>query len=405
MRVSTSSFYENAATNFNNMQSKIATAINQISSGVALTSPSVNPAASAQVLMATQQSSLNTQYGVNRVSANNALTSGDGVLSGVTNLLQTLSSQVVAAGSGTLTASDRATMAQQFQSGLDQLMSLANSIDSNGNYYFSGTAVGVAPYAVTNNGAQYNGNQTAQKVQVDSSQQLAVTANGDAIFGNIPVSPNAYFGIANAGNTSTATVSAGTVVNAAAVTQDNYSIAFTSPTSYNVTNTSTGATISTNNAYTSGAPITIGGVQFNVTNGAGATGVPAAGDQFSVQPGKQNIFQVLTNVMTALKQPAGTSAEKSNLANSLAQANSSISSSLDNVLTVRNQMGNSMQQISTLNSVGSTVDLSYKTLISSLQDTNYAQVISQLSQEQFTYQAAQKAFASTSQLSLMSLLR
>jgi len=405
MRISTASVYENAATNFNNLQATIANSMEEVSSGVTLTSPADNPSAAAQVLVATQSSAVNTQFGVNLQNVTGALSSQDGILSGVTNLMQSLESQVVEAGSGGLNSSDRTSLATQFQSGLSQLMNLANSTDSNGNYVFSGTAAGTVPYTATSNGAQYNGNQEVQQLQVDATQQLATTVVGSNIFGNIQVSPNAYFSIPNANNTSTATMSAGTVTNAAAVTNDNYSVTFTSPTTYSVTDTSTGAAVgAANQPYTSGSPITIAGVQFSVTNGAGATGVPATGDQFSVQPGKQNIFQVLTNVIAALNGPAGTAGDATNLANSIGQANTSISSSLNNLLNVRDQIGNSMQQAASLTNVGTTVNLAFQTTISNLQDTNYAQAISDLSEEQFTYQAAQKAFADTSQLSLITML-
>ena len=113
----------------------------------------------------------------------------------------------------------------------------------------------------------------------------------------------------------------------------------------------------------------------------------------------------MTNAITALTQPAATTGASTDLANSLTQANSSIASSLNNVLTARDQIGNSLQQSATYDNVGTTLGLSLTTTISNLQDANYAQVISQLSQEQFTYKAAQQAFAATSQLSLISLLR
>jgi len=404
MRISTTSVYQTAVTNFNNMQAEIASSLNEVSSGIALTSPSVDPAAAAQVMVATQGSNVNTQYGVNGQDASSALNTQDGVLSGVTNLLQSMESQIVEAGNGALSASDRATLASQFQSGMQQLMTLANSTDSNGNYMFSGSTVGTEPFTATSNGAQYNGNQVTQMIQVQSSQQLPVTGVGSSIFGNITVSPNVYFGIANANNTSTATISNGTLSGVGTVTDDNYSISFTSPTTYDVTDTSTGQSVSTANTYTSGGTISIPGAQFTITNGAGANGAPATGDEFSVQPGNQNIFQVLNTIATALQQPSSTAGDATNLANAVAQANTSISASLNNVLNARDQIGNSLQQISSLANVGQTLDLSYKSTISNLQDTNYAQAISQLSEEQFTYQAAQKAFADTSQLSLISML-
>jgi flagellar hook-associated protein 3 FlgL len=404
IRISTDSVYQNAVTNFNNMQAEIANSINEVDTGIALSSPSVNPAAAAQVLVATQGSDVNTQYGVNGQDASGALNTQDGILSGVTNLLQSLESQVVEAGSGALSNTNRATMASQFTSSLNQLLSLANSEDSNGNYVFSGTTVGTQPYTATPNGAQYNGSQQTQMIQVDTAQQLPVNGVGSSIFGNITVSPNVYFGIANGNNTSTATISTGTLSGTGTVTGDNYSISFTSPTTYNVTDLSTGAVVSTANPYTSGGTIAIPGAQFTITDGTGANGPPATGDEFTVQPGNQNIFQVLTTLASALNQGVSTSGDQTNLATALAQANTSISASLGNVLDARDQIGNSLQQIQSLSTVDSTLNVSYQTTIGTLQDVNYAQAISQLSEEQFTYQAAQKAFASTSQLSLISML-
>ena len=404
MRISTSSVYENAVSNFNNMQTAISASLQQVSSGISLTTPADNPQAASEVLNVTQASSVNTQLGVNRQNANNSLSAADGALSGVTNQLQSLSSQIVAAGNGSLSNSDRATIASGLKSSLDQLVSLANSTDQNGNYLFSGYSSSVAPYTEVPGGAQYNGDQGQRMVQVNANQQVAMSDVGSNIFGNISTSASAFFGTANAANTSTATISAGTVSNAAALTGNNYSISFTSPTSYDVTNTTTGTAVSTGNAYTSGSPITFDGISISVSDGTGANASPAAGAQFSVQPGTQDIFQTINNAITALGQPTATAADQTNLANSLSQANSNIQKSLNNVLAARSQFGNSMQQISTLNNVGNTVGLGYSSTISSLQDTNYAQAISELSLEQFTYQAAQKAFASTSQLSLMSMI-
>lgn len=396
-RTSTMSFYDNAVSEFNGLQEAIANSLRRISTGKQLLSPAENPSAASQVLITKQASALNTQYAVNRGNANTALSTADGVLGSVTNLMNSLSARIVEAGNGTLSPADKATMAQQFQNELDQLMTLANSKDANGNYLFSGTATNIAPYSVGSNGGQYNGNQIAQFLQANTSQQIPITVAGNSIFGNIQVSPNAYFGTANANNASAATISSGTVVNASAVTNDNYAITFTSSTSYDVVDTSTGAVISTGNPYTSGAPITVGGVQFTVTDGAPPNAAPAAGDQFAVQPGNQNIFQVITNVITALKQPMNTPQDQTNFANSIAQANNSIKASLNNVVAVRGQLGNSLQQVASLNDVGDVVGLSYQSAIDSLEGVDLAQEISELAQRQIAYEAAQQAFIKTTQ--------
>jgi len=400
MRISTFSTYETAITNFNNMQSSLANTENEISSGIALTSPSVNPTASAQVLVTTQESDINTQYGVNQQNTSDALNTADTSLSGVTNILQSLESLIVEANGPAESTANKNAIALQMQAGVSQLMNLANSADANGNYIFSGSTVGTVPYTSTSNGAVYNGNQETQNIQVDTSQQLPVTFVGSSVFGNIQVSPSAYFGTPSAGNTSTATISAGTVTNSAAVTNDNYSIDFTSPTTFNIVDTNTGVSDPGNPyTYTSGGPITVGGVQFSIT------GVPATGDKFTLQPGNQNIFQVLTNAITALNQPVTTQGQRTDLESALTQANSGITASLNNVLDARDQIGNSLQQVSSLTNVGNKLNINYQTTISNLQNVNLAQAATQLSEEQVTYQAAQKAFISTSGLSLISMLR
>ena len=188
-RISTFSTYQDAITNFNDLQSALADTQNQISSGIALTSPSVNPTASAQVLVATQSSNVNTQFGVNRQYASNALNTADSTLSGVTNIMNSLESQMVEAHNSALTTGNKTSIALQMQGSLSQLMNLANATDTNGNYIFSGTASSTPPFSATSSGAVYNGNQVTQMSQVDSSQQLSTTFVGEAIFGNIQVSP------------------------------------------------------------------------------------------------------------------------------------------------------------------------------------------------------------------------
>jgi flagellar hook-associated protein 1 len=79
---------------------------------------------------------------------------------------------------------------------------------------------------------------------------------------------------AAAGNTGSASISAATVPNTAAWTRGNYTISFSSPTAYTVTNAS-GATV-TAGVYTSGTPITFNGIDVTLV------GTPATGDSFAI---------------------------------------------------------------------------------------------------------------------------
>jgi flagellar hook-associated protein 1 FlgK len=76
------------------------------------------------------------------------------------------------------------------------------------------------------------------------------------------------------GNTGGASISAATVPNTAAWTRGNYTISFSSPSAYTVTNAS-GATVGSGN-YTAGVPIAFNGIEVTLV------GTPANGDSFAI---------------------------------------------------------------------------------------------------------------------------
>jgi flagellar hook-associated protein 1 FlgK len=79
---------------------------------------------------------------------------------------------------------------------------------------------------------------------------------------------------ATAGNTGSASIASATVPDTSAYTRGNYTLSFTSPTAYAVTDAS-GNPVSTG-TYTAGTPITFNGISVALT------GTPAAGDSFAI---------------------------------------------------------------------------------------------------------------------------
>jgi flagellar hook-associated protein 1 FlgK len=83
-------------------------------------------------------------------------------------------------------------------------------------------------------------------------------------------------------NSGTGTISSATVKNSASTNLlDSVSIAFTSPTNYTITDTTTGASLGSG-TYTAGQPITGNGWQVAIS------GAPAAGDSFTVSSNSGN---------------------------------------------------------------------------------------------------------------------
>ncbi|MBU2642652.1 MAG: flagellar hook-associated protein FlgL [Gammaproteobacteria bacterium] len=121
--------------------------------------------------------------------------------------------------------------------------------------------------------------------------------------------------------------------------------------------------------------------------------------QGGVPGGASDVFKTLTDLVNLLNTPGTT-----NLATGLATAGANMDLALDNVLTARAAMGTGLQELDRLDDVGSDRALQYSQLLSELQDLDYTQAITQLSQQQVMLEAAQKSFAKTSGLSLFNFI-
>jgi len=86
--------------------------------------------------------------------------------------------------------------------------------------------------------------------------------------------------------------------------------------------------------YKAGEPITFDGITFDVK------GEPAAGDQFAVEPSKnQSVFTSFQNVINALRSTGTGPTAGAKLTNALNEANQNIQNASDNVLCVRASVG------------------------------------------------------------------
>lgn len=117
------------------------------------------------------------------------------------------------------------------------------------------------------------------------------------------------------------------------------------------------------------------------------------------QGGGQDVFATLNALIVQLETP-GTAG----LDATLATANGDLDLALNNVLTVRASIGSRLQEIDALDNAGEDRKLQYSQTLSELQDLDYAQALTQLSQQQLTLEAAQKSFVKTSGLSLFNFL-
>jgi len=120
--------------------------------------------------------------------------------------------------------------------------------------------------------------------------------------------------------------------------------------------------------------------------------------------GAADTFKTLTDLINLLNTPVVTPTDKANLAAGLATAGNNMKQSLDTVLTIRASAGSRLQELDALNEAGTDRNLQYSQLLSEIQDLDYTQALTKLSQQQFTLEAAQRSFSTISKLSLFSFL-
>jgi len=400
MRISSNTIFDSNVAAMGQQQIRLMQTQQQIASGKRLSSASTDPVAATRALDITQSDAINNQQASSRAAARHTLSLAESTLQGVTTLLQDVRTAAVYAGNGTLNSSDRATLATDLSGRLQELVGLANSTDGVGNYLFSGFQSKTQPFVDTPAGMGYFGDDGQRLAQVSATRQMAASDSGADVFMRIRNGNGTFVTQATAGNSGSGVISAGAVVNPAALTGNNYSISFSMAagiSNYSVINTTTGLPVPgmTAQPYTSGQAITFDGMRLDIQ------GAPASGDSFAVTPSSnESVFKTISNLIATLNEPV----VGSNLTNGLNRGINNLDNALGNVLTVRATLGLRLNEIDTLQTTGEDMGLQLKQTLSQLQDVDYNKAISDLTQQQVTLQAAQKSFTQVANLSLFTYL-
>jgi flagellar hook-associated protein 3 FlgL len=395
MRVSTLGFQTDASNQMQSLEAEITQTQTELSTGIALQNAADNPAAMAQVTQLNAQISASKQYQTNGSALNSNLQIEEQSLSDATTTMQSARDLALEANNAALTSSQRGDIATQLQQLLQQLVSTANSTDSNGNYLFSGETSNTQPFSQSGVSVAYNGSTSVSQVQISSNQRVSSGDSGASVFMNIPAGNGTFTTAVGAGNTGSATIDTGTVTNSSQWVPDTYTIAFTDPTDYTVTN-SEGATVA-GGTYTTPGAITFNGISTTIT------GTPAAGDTFTVaSAGTGSAFSTLSNLVSALNNPNLTSAQINSQVGTAVQQ---IDSAVSNFSNVSASVGARINAITAAGTTATATQTAMTGEVGNLQQVDYTAATTQLSTQEVALQAAQESYASIAKLSLFNYLQ
>lgn len=386
MRISNNTLYDLGINTINSQLTTLVKTQQQVSTGRRILTPADDPVASATALETDSSLSVAKQQLDNIGNARSTLSLEESVVSNINRVYQDARQTIVSAGNSGLSASDRATLATTLRSNYNELLTLANSRDGQGNYFFSGFASSTQPFTQTTGAAVYAGDQGQRKLQITPSRQIDISDSGQDLFkpgvaGADPFASIEKFITALGGNTAIGnqvTTGTGATNSGSASIATAVSATATPPTSavtltYNAGSTSF-TTVSQdpawNNltiAYTNPTTTSINGVSFTIS------GTPSNNDKFT-----------LNNATDA--------------------ALGGIDTALNNALRVQSSIGSRLNELDSTQTSNQDTTLQYQTKLSSLRDVDLTRAISDLTQQQNSLQAAQKSFLSIQGLSLFKLL-
>jgi flagellar hook-associated protein 3 FlgL len=183
MKISTSQFFDNSVNQMNRQQSKIAEMQAKLASGKQIVKPSDDSEKSAVIQRLQTAIDRQSVYERSLDTAENRLASEESALMSSERILQRIRQLAVQSNTDTLSVDDKEILANEITSLREELLSLANTQDANGNYVFAGSNVQAKAFDVNADGdIIYQGDKTQTSVDISDQRRLVLNRAGDEVF-------------------------------------------------------------------------------------------------------------------------------------------------------------------------------------------------------------------------------
>jgi flagellar hook-associated protein 3 FlgL len=421
MRVSTLSIYNLANSSMGDANKALVRTQEQISTGKRILTAADDPVAATRIQQLNRNIASIDQFSRNIAVAENNLALEETSLSGATNLLQRMQELAVQAGNtAVLSPSEYASLADEVNIRLEELVGIANTQNSNGDYIFAGFKSDNQPFTGdSTNGYQFNGDEGQLQIKIDNSTTIASNDTAKAIFVDIPSDTNNVATSVNPNNRSnpSISISVGNIVDQEVYDEfypEDIIIQFNedanvSPDAKNftVTERSTGKVIAADQLYTSGEILIYNGVEISITGNPASADIGAGlvGDQLFVDSADtQDVITTLLRFRDALNSYDGSAAGVARLENSVGSTINNLRNAQASISEVVSSIGARNNVLESTRNLHADTNLVSKELLSSLSDLDFAEASTRLQLESFILQAAQASFLRVSELSLINQL-
>ncbi|MFK8077123.1 MAG: flagellar hook-associated protein FlgL [Granulosicoccus sp.] len=379
-------------------QYELAQVQEQISSGKKVNRPSDEPAYSARILSMREATSKLEQYDRNSSAAESQLSLEEGALDGVVNNINRIRELALTANNGIVNETTRQAIHAEVKLQLDELYTLANSRDSFNNFIFGGNNNQSTPFS-KGEPVVYSGSDDASEMPIGLGRKVKTGDSGLDVFMRIRNGNGTFVTSLNPANTGSGTISQGSVTDTTAYDRDTYRVQFTSSTTYDVINDTTGATVSTSNTHTDTGPIEFNGIRTVIS------GVPEPGDSFTIEPSKnQDLFSTVSKFISALDQTPTTSSDTAKYTQAVNDAILNLDTGLDHINNIRSGVGARLNSIDSSREQNSNVQLQIERVLTDVEDIDIAEAVTNLQTQANSLEILQKSFSRIEGLSLFNYM-
>ena len=183
MKISTSYLFDRSVKQMSTVQSDLAHTQAQVSAGKQVISPSDAPDQAAAIQRLKSVLNHQDSYLKALTTVKARLEGEDSNLQSVSDMLIRAKELAVQSANDTLNPANRKALAVELKGLRDQMLSLANSRDTNGNFLFAGSRVKQAPFVQDAIGqVSYKGDQTRMQVRVGEQRTIPLNRSGAETF-------------------------------------------------------------------------------------------------------------------------------------------------------------------------------------------------------------------------------
>lgn len=397
-RVPSSLLVSRIATDIVQQQNALADVQEQISTGKKINRPSDAPAESAHLLSMEETISRLEQYSKNSSIAESQLSLEEGALAGTTAALTRIRDLSLRANNGLVDAGFREETNAEIRLIRDELFTLANSRDSFGNYLFGGSNIHEQPFK-PGNPATYSGSDENTSMEIALGRSIETGDSGIDVFMRIRNGNGDFKTTAELANTGTGVIGKGAVTDSSLAKGGEYSITFTSPTNFEVTDVTTGTVILAAQPFDEGGRIDLPGMTMQIS------GEPDTGDTFTVAPSEhEDVFSTITSLINALDVIPQNDTERARSKSDIDTAIVQIDNALDHLNTTRAKVGTRLSSIDNSREENENVALQIERIKRNVEDVDIADAVTRLQTQANSLEILQKSFTRIEGLSLFNFM-